>query len=66
MKKRVCVKLVDYGFKKTLRDYKGLLRALESRKKEGVGKTMRINFQTMSKVHTKEKLNVWIFLATLS
>lgn len=63
--KRVCVKLVDYGFKKTMRDYKGLLRALESRKKEGVGKTMRINLQT-SKVHTKEKLNVWIFLDTLS
>lgn len=52
--------------RKTMRDYKGLLRALESRKKEGVGKTMRINFQTTSEVHTKEKLNVWIFLATLS
>lgn len=51
-------------FRKTMRDYKGLLRALKNRKKERAGKTMRINFQ-MSKVHTKEKLNVWIFLYIL-
>ena len=42
--------------KKTMRDYKGLSRALESRKKERAGKTIRIRFQTMSRVHTKEKL----------
>ena len=39
-----------------MRDYKGLSRALESRKKERAGKTIRIRFQTMSRVHTKEKL----------
>lgn len=43
-----------------MRDYTGLSRALETRKKERVGKTVRIHFQTMSRVHTKEKLNVWI------
>lgn len=51
-------------FRKSMRDYKSLLRALENRKKERAGKTMRINFQT-SKVYTKEKLNVWIFLYIL-
>lgn len=47
-----------------MRDYKGLLRALENRKKERARNTMRINFQA-SKVHTEEKLNVWIFLYVL-